>query len=164
MLNVLIITKTPRATGDVKQALRNVNINSFMSHPEDFEKIWLPQFHLVYIEPPMDEFEYEQCIKKVRGSNWQIPILLHHKPEKTIHNSCILPQTTKPKELALLMRSIARPKTITPKIRIKYKDLVLDIDKRTVKRGEKTLELRNKEFCMLELLMEKKAAQSPNEN
>src|SRR3989339_232022 len=38
----------------------------------------------------------------------------------------------------------------------KYKNLVLDIDKRTVKRGEKTLELRNKEFCMLELLMEKK--------
>lgn len=156
MLNVLIITKTPKATGKIKIALRNVNINSFMSHPDDFEKIWLTQFHLVYLEPPMEEPEYENCIKKIRTSNWQIPILLHHKPQKTIHNSCILPQTTKPKELALLMRSIARPKTITPKIKIKYKDLVLDINKRTAQRGDKTIPLRNKEFCILELLIEKR--------
>ncbi|MFA6527953.1 MAG: winged helix-turn-helix domain-containing protein [Candidatus Gracilibacteria bacterium] len=156
MLNVLIITKTPKATGKIKEALRNVNINSFMSRPNDFEKIWLTQFHLVYIEPPMEDREYENCIKIIRDSNWQIPILLHHKPQKTIHNSCILPQAVRIKDLVLLIRSIARPKTITPKIKIKYKDLVLDIEKRAVKRKDQILKLRNKEFSLLELLLEKK--------
>ena len=156
MLNVLIITKTPKATIEIKKALRDVNINSFISNPRDFEKIWLTQFHLVYMQPPMENQEYENCIDIIRDSNWQIPILLHYKPQKTIHNSCLLPQTVRTKDLALLMRWIGKPKTINPKIKIKYKDLVLDIEKREIKRKDKIIKLRNKEFSILELLLEKK--------
>lgn len=114
---------------------------------------------LDYLLPDMDGIE---LCRKMRGNGIQTPILMvtgnfETKNKVAALNSGIDDYITKPfsfEELRARMHAVLRraPQTFVSNT-LPIADLTLDLDKKTVERGKKSLSLRRKEFDLLEYLV-----------
>jgi len=125
----------------------------FLGRTNDYDIIMLD-----VMLPDVDGFEVCQQIREVKK---KVPILMltvksEVKDKVKAFNLGADDYLIKPfalEELSVRLRALLRrPQVIKDDI-LKYKDLVLDVNKRIATKGDKELELRTKEFSLLEYLL-----------
>jgi len=152
-MHALIVTCRPEITDDIKRLLAKSGIECTTTTPTGLDKIWFQQYHIAYIHPPIESIDCDHTIKKIREANLQIPILLPYPTTKQTENTYILPRNISKSDITLTIKALSIIKSEKLKKHLKFKDLILDPNKRIVKRKGKPINLRNKEFCILEILM-----------
>jgi len=153
-MNVLLIASANAKIRQLKNDLKEIGINPKHILPDKVNKIWLTQFHLIYIHPSIPKRKYLKILKKIQKSNWSIPLLIPSPPPQETANSYVVPANITPNELALTIHSfLKRPKYKNNRQKLKYKDITLDIEKRIAKRKNRIEKLRNKEFGILEIML-----------
>jgi len=153
-MHALIVTCRPECTGDIKKLLGKSGIECTTTTPRNLDKIWFHQYHIAYIHPPIEEEDCTHAIKKIRETNSQIPILLPYPITQLIENAYVLPRNISKNDITLTIKALSIIKSEKLKKNLKFQDLVLDPSKRVVRRSGKLVNLRNKAFCILEILMQ----------
>lgn len=152
-MHALIVTYRPEGTGDIKRLLGKSGIECTATTPTGLDKIWFHQYHIAYIQPPIEENDYNHTIKKIRETNLHIPILLPYSGTKPIENAYVLPRNISKNDITLTIKALSIIKSEKLRKNLKFKDLIMDPNKRIVRRSGKFINLRNKAFCILEILM-----------
>lgn len=152
-MHALIVTCRPENAGDIKKLLYKSGIECTATTPGNLDKIWFHQYHIAYIHPPIDKKDCDHTIRKIRETNLQIPILLPYPVTQLIENAYVLPRDISKNDITLTIKALSIIKSEKLKKHLKFRDLVLDPNKRIVRRNGKLINLRNKEFGMLELFM-----------
>jgi len=153
-MEILIVTTNPAETKILQGLIKDLRIKPKVITPNEIDSTWLTQYQLIYIHPPISEPAYENTIKKIRNLNWYVPLLLPHIPKNEAQNILVIPKYTPPMQLAQVIYDIIKNPRKRAFKKLKYKDLTLDPHKRIAKRREKEFRLRNKEFGILEIMME----------
>ncbi len=152
-MHALIVTCRPESADDIKKLLCKSGIECTTTTPRGLDKIWFHQYHIAYIHPPIEERDCDHAITKIREINLQIPILLPYPITQLIENAYILPKNISKNDITLTIKALSIIKSEKFKKNLKFKDLSLDPNKRIVRRNGKFINLRNKEFGILEILM-----------
>lgn len=152
-MKILIITLDKVKTKTLKQEMLQLGIKTRIITPQETDEAWITQYRMVYLHSSISGENYENSISKVRSLSWDIPFILHSVPTQEIHNAFLIPATTNAFTLAQTIRDIAKRPRENKITKIKYKDLTLDPDRRTIRRESKEEKLRNKEFNIIEILM-----------
>ncbi|MBU1018717.1 MAG: winged helix-turn-helix domain-containing protein [Patescibacteria group bacterium] len=154
-MHILIVSKYTQTATKIRQEFRKSGMISTTITPDKVSKIWLTQFHAIYIHPPVNPRSCRIAIRKIRQSNLEIPIITPYSIKTNHPNIQVVPNNLTLSGLKKVIRIEALKKATNDPRKLRYEDLTLDIHKRTAKRHNETIPLRNKEFGMLELLMKK---------
>ena len=130
---------------------------SFLARTNDYD--------LALIDYVLPKLNGEQVVKEIRRDNKSLPIIMltvksELETKLDLFNSGVDDYLTKPfifEELLARVRAILkRPSTIQNQI-LRISDLVVNIDRHSVRRGRRDIYLTRKELALLEYLLKNRA-------
>jgi two-component system, OmpR family, copper resistance phosphate regulon response regulator CusR len=168
LLNVLVVEDEPKTARAIKKGLEENKMEVTLAYDGlSGKKLALQQaFDVIILDIILPQMGGVEVCKELRAANKKTPILLltalGTTEDKVIGlDSGADDYLVKPfefKELLARIKSLTRRSANDWKefAHLQYKDLILDLNTKTARRGGKTIELTAREFTLLEYLIRNK--------
>ncbi|HKL00403.1 MAG TPA: response regulator transcription factor [Desulfotignum sp.] len=163
-MRVLLVEDDEKIARFVEKGLRasGFAVDTAATGPLGFEKAGETSYDTVIIDIMLPEMDGFSLIRKIRGDDHNTPIIVLSARDRVEDRVRGLEAgaddyLTKPfafsELLARIQALIRRAGNVSDPVLLSYEDLSLDIVKRQVKRGGKTIDLQPLEFSLLEYLL-----------
>ena len=165
-MRILVVEDEHRIAHSLQKGLEQERfaVDVCYSGKEGYDMAVSEEYDFIILDIMIPEMDGLTICRELRKKNIHTPILLLTAKGQTAEkveglNSGADDYLTKPfsfDELLARLRALLRRKGSTVQTTLALNDLIMDVSSFTVKRGEEIINLTNKEFSLLEYLLNKK--------